>query len=423
MTVDFLIEKGIDILILTSPFLGFLSLYFNTPYFNVFRDLIIIIVFTLQILKGKFKIHRQNIKSVILVLLCLIWGISHVLISRAPFILSLKKFSYSYFWCLLYLTLYYRKNYIRDFLKRKFQYLIGLQLLIMVIFFAELLYGDSFLTILYGDYLNHMHRNLLGKTGIRLVSIFINPINFGFFQNINLILNLYFIQKKYIRKTIAYYLIFIQAVTVLLTFSLVNYLILFSTFVILFVYLSLKNRKHLKKFLFLFTIGLVVITLYLRPYLPDINLRISHLFGSYVANNSRKKNWTHFLDVHFFSNNFIMKLWGSGLGVSNSSNLLQTDVVLKVENMYITKLGEEGIIGSMFFIFILIFLVKNSLDLFEYSPIFLMVISSYLIGGISNDLIYNYPFSLYFNLVMFVILETYKYDLRSNLDVNIEKEC
>src|SRR5699024_12517541 len=72
-----------------------------------------------------------------------------------------------------------------------------------------------------------------------------------------------------------------------------------------------------------------------------------------IRENIRINNWQNYVEGIYEKGNIFI-LWGSGLGTSNSSSAEQTEIIKRVENSFVTYLGETGLIGLTMFLILLI---------------------------------------------------------------------
>lgn len=403
------------ILVIIAPFSLILPQFFPTGVFSILRDGIVILLsflFLLRLVRMKF-INISLFEFILF--LFIIYGFFHIFISLVDLPTSLMKFRVIYFYPILALLaiLYFKnlkvegKNEVSLFIK-----IFIFQGFLMTVFaILEIIFGDSLLMLLYQERFFDIPRNLLGQNGIRVVSLMYNPIILGIFMNIFLVFLLYsgknnFIISRNVTLVLKLILIPLNIVITFLTYSRISVIIA----ILIFIAYILLNYKWLFKLKnAVITIFLVLLLITSTQYLVDfqgdnLTKRYGNITTDTFKENARIENWNEYLQGIYSKGN-IHILWGGGLGTSNSSNKEQTEIIKKVENSYVTYLGETGIIGFLLFIFILLrFLVlifRKFDNNKEQAKIILQVLLVLIIASFSNDTFHNNPFSFYFWILYF----------------------
>ncbi len=132
-----------------------------------------------------------------------------------------------------------------------------------------------------------------------------------------------------------------------------------------------------------------------------------------VLDNSRIDNWIDYLNM-VFNGDPHLYLWGSGLGSSNPSDVNQSHIIKKVENSYISILGEMGIVGLIMYVVIIFICIYKIFSNYNNDILLSKVLIGWmlvlLIGSLANDLHQNNPFSMYLWIGIFIpmLYKSYK---------------
>ncbi|WP_179850087.1 hypothetical protein [Candidatus Pelagibacter communis] len=266
---------------------------------------------------------------------------------------------------------------------------------LFILLFASMLFGlfnfvlqDNFLNFFYYDIgsLNVSYHN----TNSRLVSLFGNPINFGFICNIFLI---YLIYKFKLKNNFKYILILITLIILFSTFSRLAYVAFGFTFLI---YLII-NKKY-KTILFF----LILITTYALFATQIINFLLIYQGNNFFI--LFLKRMDDLMSLQFLGNyfqqlfvfNYLINKFSFIFLIGNGFDFLGWgggDRFL-LEFSFATILYEIGFIGLILYIIIFLDYIKNVI----YNPNILdlnILIIVALYGLLNNGLIYN-PYSLIF---------------------------
>jgi len=405
------------LIVILLPFVTVLSIHIplNLGSFNIvliIKELFVIIII---ILSMSIIFRRKHVKlsmKEVYMLFFIIYGVLHIVISniifQIGFIEAIDKFRVVYLYPIMFLSLYLvfkETKYVLKFDKLKL--ILIIQMFIMIIFgFIQMLLKDQFLLSVYKDEYSNMHLNLLGQKGVRTVSLLYNPIILGIFLNIGLVILLFSNMKSRIWRVIKWILIISSIILIFTTLSRISYIIM--ALIILFYFLFHKINTS-KLFFKLALIPLLLVVMLGVEYSDNnlISKRLSQITSDNIANNDRVYNWDIYLDSAFRDSPFLW-LWGSGLGSSNSDNSVQSEYVKKVENSFVSIMGETGIIGLIIYVGIILRYIYNCIYLYSKgykneANIFLGWIFIFLIASLTNDVYKNNPFSFYFWMFLFMI--------------------
>ena len=407
------IDTGILVLVAILPFLPILSIQIpiNIAGYSLIgfsREIICIFLIIISLLN---LIKKRKIKLdiyTIIIGIYILYGIFHIFISRIGLGLGIDKFRLMYLYPITFICVYMSGYKVDKEFLYKLRKVILAQFIIMSCFaILEIIFREKLLILLYKDKYYKMHLNLLGKTNIRTVSLLENPINLALFMNISLVVLLC---RKTKFKFLDVVFIFINIIITLTTLSRTSYIIMGA----IIIFYIITNRQILKKILKLLipiTIIAVIITSYSAISTNKensegvISSRLKQLSIENILNNDRVDNWKTYLD-NVFNGDPYLYLWGSGLGSSNPSNEYQSDIVKKVENAYISILGETGIVGLSIYIVIISIFIYRAAVIYNnnilLSKILIGCMLVLLIGSLANDLHQNNPFSMYLWLSIFI---------------------
>ncbi|MED4123430.1 O-antigen ligase family protein [Halalkalibacterium halodurans] len=415
---DSFIMINTRLLFLFLPFMFVLSFYI--PYIALFKEIIVAI--TIFIIVATFAIKKKHsLNSYIFILfLFVVYGLLHVLISNLSLNISLDKFRLTYLYPIFFLFLHlYFLNFKKglDYQEIKIERIFIVQSIVMTFFgLIQFLYGDSFLRWLYQGRLEDLHINLLGQQGIRLISLMVNPIIFGLFLAIGTVFILF---NSKINKFFKYILTGLMGFCILFTFSRVAYVAFFLTLIFYLIFKKISVPKMILNSLVVILLGSFVFTGSLSGD-NVISQRLDQTSINELKDNVRMDNWTHYLGLNLLNDSFSF-IWGSGLGSSNSDSSIEDPRINRVENSYVSYLGETGFLGLLFIIFFICRFFSNALYLYKKQKIreaniLVCIMLIILIGSFGNDLLHNNPFSFYFWAILFMSEEMKRLQMRNRHD-------
>lgn len=405
-----------------QPFVPVISSYVGGPIISGLKDTIVIILimaiaFAISI-KKDIKLKRFDIFLIVYIM----YGFCHVFIALTDLQVAIDKFRLVFLYPILSLLLiiYLRNISVKKINKDLVVNLFIFQGVVVLIFsILEFVFQDKLLHFLYRENYQYIRNDLLGQTGIRLVSTLYNPINLGIFLNLFLVFLLYKKEKinvfGFSSRILRVLLIFLTIIITLLTYSRISYLIVVGTF-ILFVLFNSRKILSIK------TISLIIFLLLILPIggsflgenIDNLNRRFSQISIEHLKENDRIDNWKTYLK-EMSSIGEMYLIWGGGLGTSNSDSKSQDVYVKRVENSYVSFLGELGTIGLIMFAVILGKMFINLISLLKTnstnSKIFLQLLFVLMIAALTNDVFQNNPFSFYF-WCMFTYSEMIRIDRR-----------
>jgi hypothetical protein len=271
-----------------------------------------------------------------------------------------------------------------------FQFVIVATIGVIEFFYPDIIY------ILYGVNKSDMaHVTMAG--GFRLISVFVNPINFGIFLCVSFSAIYYFALSK---NTKFYWLLFwfLWMVCLFLIFFTLSRLALI-TFLVQTLIVVIANLRRLEV---VSTFFVCVFSLFVIPslfvFLNDFEhllSRVENLVNSDTyTSNSRVSNWVTAIS---YLDNIFYFLWGLGVGASNPNI---DSVGFMIENSYVSIFIELGAIGLVLFLIIssvvfyrLLFALNVSMETLGFLILFFI---SFYFMSLGNDLNRNFPFNFYF---------------------------
>lgn len=343
-----------------------------------------------------------------LLLLFLLYGFSHLLVTTASFSNAVNNFR------LLFLNVVLCISIIFLYLNKKV--FLGNRLIFNLILYSAIcvaLFG------LYEKFINPDVINLyqltyskvvknLGIPGfarVRIASTLGNPINLGLFVVVG------FISAVYIMETSNKKALSIFCFLCMLLFAFVSLFTLsrtaygsFLIAIIIYIFFKILSVKKLQnKFLFL-SLGLLFFTLIYIVINKIGGMVWLRLFQSVDVEtlhaDPRIEQWRPLLkDLLEWPFNF---LWGFGLGNSGTSGL--SGDFKYIENSFISIFYELGIIGLLLFCFILLCYLSNTINLFKRKNkekqllgfVLFAYLAVFVFASLFMDAYVNNPFGFYF---------------------------
>lgn len=394
-----------------SPFIPVMSSHIGSSNASLLRNgitvILIFMVLGLLIVNHKIILNKFDLT----LLFFIIYGFFHIFLTLTSITDAFSKFLLVYLYPILaLLVIIYVKKLsvdVEDVL-RKVQSIFLVQGIIMLFFAVlEMVFQERILMVLYQNNFATIQRDLLGQTGIRLVSLMYNPINLGLFLNIYLVFLLYENRKSKFHKIVGSNLVIkiplllLTLFVILLTYSRISYVLVGVTLLV-FIFFNIKKMISIKGIVFLMLL-IPLIPIFSQIILENQEDNLGRRFGQLTVDSAREnvrwQNWEEYISV-ISSKGELFLIWGGGLGTSNSDSKEQSELVKRVENSYISFLGEIGIIGLVIFLIILVRVLKNIYRLYKTNNqdgrMISQVLLVLLLAGTANDIFQNNPFSFYF---------------------------
>lgn len=361
------------------------------------------VVVSLIVVVRKSKIYYFD-KFELLLLAIVSYASLRIVITAATYADSLSSFRHEIFFIIFSLFFYRLCKYMHFSLERidrVFSKVLFFNLLVVAFVGYVELFNKDILMVLYGEKANNLVTGIPGIPEIRTVSVLENPINLALFLTLSVVFFAKSKSKTELPVIALYLLILPLVITTLSRIFIVIYIALFLHSLFLY-FLEVTLYK---KFIFLSSLfALVACSIFYFDggVFNDISMdvaikRVEQTIALFKdGDDPRFKNWGLAFS-ELLSIPLLGPLMGLGLGISNPGEFTLNQ--FRIENTFLTVFIQFGLIG--FFVFFMPFLIViksyYSTRKFGFSPgdkylsIFLVI----LIGGLSNDVHRNMPFSFY----------------------------
>jgi O-antigen ligase len=354
---------------------------------------------------------RRNLlmsKQVGFLLLFLLYGFSHMVITTASFSNAVNNFRLLFLnvvLCIFIIFLYLNK---KVFLNNRLIFNLIIYSAICVALFG--LY-EKFINPDIIDLYKLSYSSVVKNLGIpgfervRIASTLGNPINLGLFLVVGFTSTVYIMNTstKKISSGMCFMCLLLFGFVSIFTLSRTVYGSFLITIIVYVVFKIFTTHKLLKKLLLLSAVTLILFILYIIIAMDDslILLRLYQLVDTDVLSvDPRLEKWN--MVMQDLSDNLMYLLWGFGLGNSGTSGLSGDFII--IENSFVSILYELGIVGLLLFGFIIVRYLSNTIHLFKSKDterqllglVFLSYLAIFLFASLFIDAYVNSPFNFYF---------------------------
>lgn len=343
-----------------------------------------------------------------LLLLFLLYGLSHMFITTASLLNAINNFRLLFInvaLCILIIFLYLNNKILPN--QRTIFNLIRISAICVALFGLYEKFVNPDIIDLYKLSYSIVEKNLgiPGFARVRIASTLGNPINLGLFLVVAFISTAYLMGTTNRKKSlIAYFFgLLLFGFVSIFTLSRTAYGSLIIAIVVFVFFKIFKEDGLRKKVLLIFTVILILFAFFYVISMEE-GLILFRLFQSIDTDtlfaDPRLETWS--IVIRDLWNDPMYLLWGVGLGNSGTSGLSGNFII--IENSFVSIFYELGIIGLLFFGFIIFRFFINAVRLLKGKDtgkqylglVFFSYLLIFVFASIFIDAYINYPFSFYF---------------------------
>jgi hypothetical protein len=391
------------ILFIIAPFISFLA--FRFPFISAVKEVtqVTIIVSLLLLIVKSGRIYKWG---AVLALAFIYISFHFYNLLSSSLILDGARYQLGY---MLIALLLYNARHMYTINVTSLIKIITIQVFMFAIVGVVEFFDERVITLFYG-----IEKQLIGNNqlavGSRLISLALNPINFGVLCCLGLITLNYMNETNKVNKQMFFLLISLYFFCCALTLSRLSII----CFLLVFLLLLFNRFNYFKNyFIFFILVISVIFTIYIDEILYSFGFFLDRVSGlsslSAFTENSRIEHWK--VAINTLNNQGVILF---GLGVGSSNPTLSMGGIL-VENTLISFMIDFGVIGLLLLVMIILFslvrLKKNitvyRISIPENKFIFFSILSM-LFMSLGNDLHRNFPFSLYFWMFLYFPFSFYQ---------------
>ncbi len=345
---------------------------FDTQLIILYKELVVYLVALFHVLKcGINRINRDWLTKIAFILLCLLL-VFNILRPGAPLyikfvalrqiLIPLVCFIFGYS---LYITHKELINYFHIFMN-------WITVLCVIGFFIYTTDDDFWNYINYPDYFlnkngaifegkySNFYSHDFGPRLKRFVSFIADPIATAHIIGLAILCRIAFLKRNIIRDILI-------AVSAFLCFSKT---IIFLFFTSLYIYVYLRIKKRIYKFLFYVLAVIFCVLCFIYA-----NIYVANLESDTAAGN-------HLSSLLFALNN--NSVWGSGLGAAGYlAGIIGNDITIEYnESFFAMIIAQIGIVGAILYYGYLFFLIRSMINIYRKHRDSLLLLAIILVSGI-----------------------------------------